>query len=77
LGGTETQLQHYAKLARDAEEAFHARYRGARVTHYLHCFFYHHEEKQEGWEKMNDVDRRFIERHSTHRAAVGAKLWFN
>jgi hypothetical protein len=92
IGGQDTmseqQLQAYCMISEAPEEAFHRRYLGTCVTHYLHCLFYHHEElhkecakdgrtlksyQQEGWKKMNDADRTYIEKHSTKGATVGRK----
>lgn len=83
---TAETLVSYRKLAELSEKTYRDRYRAGRVTHYLHVMFYHHEElhaeclqdgrslgsyKQQGWEKMNDEDRVYIERHTTKGAAVG------
>jgi hypothetical protein len=85
---TADELNNYPKLAEASEKAFRKLYPSGRITKYLHCLFYHHAElqqecekneralgtyKQEGWEKMNDTDRMYLERHSTNGAQVGRK----
>jgi len=40
-------LHNYSALAEASEKAFHQRYRSERVTHYIHCLFYHHLELQQ------------------------------
>lgn len=85
---SEEQMATYNTLAKEAEEAFHKQYRGARVTYYLHYKFYHFDElqkeclkdkktlayyQQQGWEQMNNADRNYIKRHTSNGAQTGRK----
>lgn len=82
------ELEELEYLCKELEEAFRDVAHGDDITHYLHCKFNHNVEihkranelgltpallKNEGWEFMNAVDKRFILNHTNRGGTPGRK----